>query len=441
MTVEARPAPGPRYFDEPAETRSRADIEAMQLERLQHMLPHAYEHSPLVRSAWETAGVHPRDISSLADFFERAPFIDKSDIDHWRRNRRDPWGGLLCLPDSELTTILSSSGTTAEPTLSPQRWAPSDGPVPAGLSRDLWMMGVRPGDFMMMVIFTFRGPAFGMAQQFGATPILVDYDADDMARFCELSLRYRPTALYNLSSVIVLAMAEACERGGYDPADVFASYRAVVQAGEPLSAKARSVVESWHTPMFVHTSVGDVGTAFECPEHDGLHFWEDDTLAENVDLSGRAAVDDRERGELVATALVNGTTPLIRYRSDDIVRLTRDACECGRTHARLWPVGRKADVVVVDGRTILPIDVWPAVESVDACDLGLFQVIREAPKMDRLRLRVGHHAPDAHRDAVRDEVTSSVESQLGVVAEIELVSDAELLRLGPPHKIPRVAAR
>jgi phenylacetate-CoA ligase len=437
----ARPAPGAPFFDEEAETRGRADIEALQLERLARILPHAYEHSPLVRSVWEGAGVHPRDVSSLDDFFERAPFIDKSTIDHWRNVRGDPWGGLLCLPESELTTILSSSGTTGAPTLSPQRWAPSDGPVPTGLSRDLWMMGMRPGDFMMMVIFTFRGPAFGMAQQFGATPILVDYDADDMIRFCELSLRYRPTALYNLSSVIVLAMADACERGGYDPADVFASYRALVQAGEPLSAKARAVVESWGAPMFEHTNVGDVGTAFQCPRHDGLHYWEDDTLAENLDPSGTTPVADDERGELVATTLVNSTTPLIRFRSDDIVRLTRAPCACGRTHSRIWPVGRKGDGVTVGGRTILPIDVWPAVETVDDCDLGLFQVIREAPTMDRLRLRVGHHAPDARVAGVRDAVAGAVEARLGVVPEIELVPDAELLRLGPPHKIPRVAAR
>ena len=111
MSAAARHAPGRRYFDEAAETRSRADLEVLQLERLQRMLPHAYEHSPLVRSVWEAAGVHPRDISSLDDYFERAPFIDKSMIDDWRGVRGDPWGGLLCLPDSELTTILSSSGS------------------------------------------------------------------------------------------------------------------------------------------------------------------------------------------------------------------------------------------------------------------------------------------------------------------------------------------
>ncbi len=430
-----------RFYDEPAETLPRSDIEALQLERLQWMLPHAYEHSPLVRSVWEGAGVHPRDISSLEDFVERVPFIDKSSLDHWRSVRGDPWAGLLCIPDDELTTVSSSSGTTGEPTLSPQRWGPSSGPVPAGLSRDFWMMGMRPGDFVMMVIFTFRGPAFGIAQQFGATPILVDYDADDMVRFCELSLQYRPTGLYNISSMIVLAIADACVRGGFDPADVFASYRALVQAGEPLSAKARHVVQGWGVPMFQHTNVGDVGTAFECPEHDGLHFWEDDTFAECIDPTGNAAVGDGERGELVATALVNTTTPLIRFRSDDLVYLSRDPCACGRTHARIWPVGRKGDGVVVDDRTILPIDVWPAIESVDACDLGLFQVIREAPEMKRLRIRVGHHAADGRLGPVREAVEAAVEAHIGLVPDIELVPDAQLLRLGPPHKIPRVAAR
>jgi phenylacetate-CoA ligase len=429
-----------RYYDEEAETRSRSDIDAMQLERLLLMLPYAYENSPLVHSVWEEAGVHPRDITSMAAYYERAPFIDKQTLDHWRAVRGDPYAGLLCVPQDEITTILSSSGTTGEPTLSPQHWAPSSGPVPAGLSRDLWMMGMRPRDHVMVVIFTFRGPAFGMMQQFGATPILCDYDPADMIRFCELSLEYRPTGLYSLSSMIVLAIADACERGGFDPKDVFSSYRALVQAGEPLGARARGIVETWGVPLFEHTGVGDVGTAFECPEHDGLHFWEDDTLVEVLDPEGVEPVGDRERGELVATALVNRTTPLIRFRSDDIVRMTRVPCPCGRTHAKLWPVGRKGDGVEVEGKKILPIDVWSAVESVDACSRGLFQIVREAPQMDRLRLRVGY-GPDAagQLDTVRDAVIDAVSDLVDRTPEVELVPDAELLRLGPPHKIPRVA--
>jgi phenylacetate-CoA ligase len=108
----------------------------------------------------------------------------------------------------------------------------------------------------------------------------------------------------------------------------------------------------------------------------------------------------------------------------------------------MWPIGRKGDEVVVDGKAVLPVDVWDAVESVDACALGLFQIVRPAREVDQLQLRVG--VGPAWRDklpAVGDDVRAAVHAAVGLVPDVELVPDHELLRLGPPHKIPRVAAR
>ena len=101
-----------RYYAPDIETMPRADIEAMQLERLLALLPHAYEHSALVAATWDAAGVHPRDIGSLDDFRERAPFIDKDTVRRFRDGRGDPYGGLLCVPPAELTGVSSTSGTT-----------------------------------------------------------------------------------------------------------------------------------------------------------------------------------------------------------------------------------------------------------------------------------------------------------------------------------------
>ena len=183
-----------------------------------------------------------------------------------------------------------------------------------------------------------------------------------------------------------------CARRGFDPADVFASYKGVVFVGEPLSPRARALAEEWGVELYEHTGIGDVTAAFECHAHDGLHFWEDTALVEGLDPDGAAPMADGERCELVATSLFNRTAPLIRYRSDDIVRLTHVPCVCGRTHAWVWPIGRKGDEIVVQGRPVLPVDVWAAVESVDACAMGLFQVIRSAREEDALRLRVGIRA-------------------------------------------------
>jgi len=173
--------------------------------------------------------------------------------------------------------------------------------------------------------------------------------------------------------------------------------------------------------------------SFECVQHDGLHAWEDTVLVEGVDPDG-------DRCELVATSLANNIAPLIRFRSDDIVRLTDEPCACGRTHVRMWPLGRKSDEIVVNGVSVLPLDVWGAIESVDACAMGLFQVIRAERQVDRLRLRVGYSLEPAPRlDSVRDELMAAVLGATGVEPEVELVPNEALLRLGPPHKIPRVA--
>ncbi len=392
------PAADSAYFNAEVETMSRADLEALQLERLLRVIPIAYERAPLIRQAWEAARVHPRDIRTLDEFRERVPFIDKDAVRRFRDERGDPYGGLLCVDPADLTGVGSTSGTTGDPTLVPEQWGGVGLSSPSIITRDLWGWGVRPGDYVMLVLFTFRGPTYGLFQHsLQTTPILFDFDPAEMERICELSLRYRP-------------------------------------AGEPLSPRARALAESWGVELYEHGNVGDVTGSFECVAHDGLHAWEDTVVVEGIDE------DADGRCELVATALNNHISPLIRFRSDDIVRLSSDTCACGRTHVRMWPVGRKSDEVLVDGLSVLPLDVWGAVESVDACAMGLFQIIRTARDVDRLRLRVGYASDwSSTLDGVRDGVRAAVLDATGTEPDVELVPNAALLRLGPPHKIPRVS--
>jgi len=445
--MTALPPPDSVYFDEEWETMPRARLEEEQLALLLDLLPYVYERSPLVRATWDAARVKPGDVRSLDDFREKVPFIDKDAVRRFRDERGDPYGGLLCVEPSELTAIMSTSGTTGDPTLVAERWGGGPPSRPTIVTRDFWGMGLRAGDRVALVLFTFRGPMYGLIQGLGATPVLVDYDPAEIGRLLELSVRYRPTIMYNFGNTLMSATPAAAERAGIDPKDAFSSYLGVVWAGEPLGPRARALAAEWGLPLFEHTSVGDVTASFECTAHDGLHFWEDTAFVEGIEPEATSHADavvapDGARCELVATALTNRVAPLIRYRSDDVVRLTREPCACGRTHARMWTVGRKSDEIVVDGRAVMPIDVWGAIETVDACALGLFQIIRPGREVDRLHLRVGYAAADAARvDAVHDEVVASVHAAIGIEPHVELVPDEQLLRLGPPHKIPRVTKR
>lgn len=427
----------------------RERIEDIQTERLLATIAYAYEHSPLVRETWDAAKLTPKDVGGLADFREKVPFISKDAVRHYRDDRGDPYGGLLCLPVESLTAINSTSGTTGDPTLVAEQWGARDDAHPALMFRDFWAMGARPGDAFTLFLFTFRGPTYGLPQAMGMQPILLDYDLDELPRLLELSERYRPTVIYNLGGTMIKAIADLATANDLDPQAALSSYKGVVWAGEPLGSRARRLAESWGLPLYEHTSVGDVTAAFECPAHDGMHIWEDTAFVEGIDPLGHdhrdtASVDgDRVRCELAATALLDRVAPLIRYRSDDIVELDRRPCTCGRTHTRIWTIGRKGDEILVAGRSVLPIDLWDAVEDVDACRLGLFQIVRPGRESDELRLRVGYadDVTDDQLGAVRDDVIAQVSAAVGIEPTVELVPNAELLRLGPPHKIPRVTRR
>src|SRR3954453_5167923 len=102
-------SPDPSTLD-PIETASRDELAALQLERLQAALKHAYANVPHYRQAFDAAGVHPDDCRSLADL-PRFPFTTKQDL-------RDNYPfGMFAVPREQVSRVHASSGTTGRPTV------------------------------------------------------------------------------------------------------------------------------------------------------------------------------------------------------------------------------------------------------------------------------------------------------------------------------------
>ncbi|MCA1830116.1 MAG: hypothetical protein LC663_01175, partial [Actinobacteria bacterium] len=107
---------------------------------------------------------------------------------------------------------------------------------------------------------------------------------------------------------------------------------------------------------------------------------------------------------------------------------------CGETHLRAFWEGRRADVVAVADKELVPNDVhFALIDMKDVSEPVLeFQIVR-GRDASRLRVRVEAAAPS---DALRERVRARLGERLGVVVSLELVAAGSLPR--PFYKPLRV---
>jgi phenylacetate-CoA ligase len=308
--------------------------------------------------------------------------------------------------------------------------------------RDAWMIGARPGDYVTLIRPTFRVGHIGSAYlEAGIIPILFKHHPSIMPDLVAAVDRYRPVCHLFLSNPLLIALEQHFESTGADPAEVFKHCKGATVGGEPLSPRLQRLVNGWGLELFEVGGLGESVTMVDCRAHDGMHAWEDHVLVECLDPRDDTPVADGVVGELVVTVLTDPFLPLIRYRTDDLVTIKRDRCVCGRSHARIKIMGRKTDQLIVSGKALLPRDLQLVIEAHRPTRAGLYQVIKYAPVMDVLRVRIGYE-PQLHTGPLEDLAAllrDSLATTLQLSVAVELTANAELLKLGPPHKIPRVA--
>src|SRR4249919_3690484 len=95
---------------DPVERVSVDELRALQLERMQWSLRHAYDNVPHYRAAFDAAGVHPDDCRELADL-AKFPTTSKKDL------RENYPFGMFAVPRERISRIHASSGTTGQPTV------------------------------------------------------------------------------------------------------------------------------------------------------------------------------------------------------------------------------------------------------------------------------------------------------------------------------------
>ena len=414
-----------RFLEPEIETASRHQIRELQEKRILQLVPYLWERSAFYRELWSAAGVQPDDIRSLDDFTSKIPTFSKDDIKAYRARTGDPFGGLLCVDTAELSSMTSTSGTTGMAELIPEIWTVAP-PLPTNYARNLWEIGLRPGDKVLVPSGSFRNYFDDFLHMMGLIPVYIDCWVGQGEQILKAIERHK-VAFVQMFLPMVLEFERLEER--YDIRSMLSSLKGAAFAGMPLGkVLTQKVREKWGVDLYTYTSAGDTGTAWEGREHDGYVLWEDTVLAETLDTVTGTPVGDREIGELVATDLDNMAAPYIRFRSGDIVRITREPAPSGRTHARMWVLGRSGDETMVAGKPVMVSEVWQYVESVPELADGIFQIVRSSNAMDRLQVRAGY-PPDRTSDIaeLRQRARGALEAGLNVPVEVELRPIDDLL--------------
>jgi len=128
----------------------------------------------------------------------------------------------------------------------------------------------------------------------------------------------------------------------------------IFSASEKLYPATRETLERvFSCEIYDNYGLNDGGvSAYECPEHAGLHIDTERSLMEVVD--GNANQISRGEGRVIATSLHNLAMPLIRYDTGDIASINDDICACGRGSRLLTEIrGRSVDVLVTpEGKNV-----------------------------------------------------------------------------------------
>ncbi|MBO5538778.1 MAG: phenylacetate--CoA ligase [Prevotella sp.] len=341
------------YFNPELETMSRQQLEQLQLQRLKHTVEHCMNNA-FYRKRFKELGITPDDIRSLDDV-KKLPFTSKEDL-------RDNYPfGLSCVPLKECTRLHSSSGTTGNPTvvLHTQRdldeWANA-------VARCLWMVGSRPEDVFQNSAGYGMFTA-GLGFQYGAEKVgmlTVPAAAGNTTRQIKFIKDFGTTVLHAIPSY-ASRIYEVMKQEGVDPR-TDTNLRVLCIGAEPHSEEQRKRIEE-NLGVKAYNSYGisemmGPGVAFECPEQNGLHIWEDYFIVEIIDPVTLEPVPDGQLGELVLTTINREAMPLLRYRTRDLTRILPGECPCGRTHRRLARLqGRSDDMIILKGVNIFPIQI------------------------------------------------------------------------------------
>jgi phenylacetate-CoA ligase len=415
------------FWNKALETIGPKELESHTVDRLKKTVERALR-APFYQRLLKGSGLSEASVTKRSDI-EKFPFIDKNDL------RKYEPADFLSVVLKQVVRMHSSSGTTGRPVVvfhtkyDIDQWTDL-------LARCLFMTGFRDTDVFqnMMGYGLFTG---GLGFHYGAERVgalVIPAGAGNSKRQIMLMKEYGTTALHIIPSY-ALHLASVFAEEGVDPRRDTKLTRAFIGA-EPHSEESRKKIEEFYgVDAFNSYGLSEMcgpGVAFECPEKNGMHIWEDRYLVEVIDPVTKSPVGPGVEGELVLTTLDREAMPMIRYRTRDRVRLLADPCPCGRTHRRISRItGRTDDMLIIKGVNIFPVQVEQVLMRCDGVGSNFLIELDTADHIDRMTVQVEGDSnlfsgDNASARALEKRIVGDLKSELLITPRVSVVAPGTL---------------
>jgi phenylacetate-CoA ligase len=321
-------------------------LQRLQIQKLQGLLQHAYNHVPFHRRRLEVAGIAPGDIRSLADL-AMLPLLTKQEL------QQNPLTDLLATGTNlAVCRRVTTSGSTGTPlqlcfqrldhTRSSLDWL-----------RPPLAAGIKPWHRRFQITGAHNIPGskpwyehLGLWRQQS-----VSIFSTPEHWFAELCT-YRPDYLWAYGGALRL-LGDLLEEKGLQPPPLKAVF-AVSDATDNLCREL--VAKAWHLPVTDIYGAAEAGCiAWQCHACGAYHVNSDNVIVEIVDDSGNPLAQGS--GRVIVTNLNSSAMPIIRYDLGDIASWSKTAPVCGRFLPLLEGIAGRSDAFLQlpSGRRLAPL--------------------------------------------------------------------------------------
>ena len=409
--------------------KNRQQIDDIQLRRLKELLETIIPRNRFYTTKLQETGVSVDDIQSLDDL-RKLPLTTKQELVD-SQAQQPPYGANLSYPSTSYARLHQTSGTTGRP----MRWLDTADSWNWIMEcwRQIYLLAGLTKEDRLFFPFSF-GPFIGFWAAFEGAARLGNF----VIAGGGMSTSIRLQAMIENEATVVcctptyaMRMAEVAAAEGIDLQE--SSVRMLIVAGEPGGAipATRSRIETaWDARVIDHwgmTEIASLGIESE-DRPGGMYLLETEMIAEIVDPETMEPVQPGEVGELLITNLGRMGSPLIRYRTRDLVQASTDIDPSGRQ--LLWLsggiLGRSDDMVTVRGNNVFPSSVEAVLREIDA--VAEFRIdVKTVRSMHELCITVEPTTTES-ADGLQQIVMDSLRKRLGFACEVLLAEPGGLPR-------------